>query len=317
MKIMTKTFTKLVLATGFLFFISPLSFSSELSAEELLARMASAGRSLNYSGVFTYEDGGGTVEALKIKHSVIDGVEHEEISHLNGPARNYALPKKDSGCESVGSKLLMAGGSSFKPNANYNYSVRGESRIGGREVDLLKVLPKDEFRYGLTLGLDKETGLLLLAVVASPRKLLERVQFTSLSIDEPASEGSSSSQAAEAENELGSDCPETQTKSASPLAPTWLPPGFTLAAYTYAPKTGHVETYTDGLVSFSVTVQPQVERSNEALQGEAQRGATVIHLALVAVDKVLVQATVIGEIPPGTANRILRSLRPPSKGQNE
>ena len=205
----------------------------------------------------------------------------------------------------MGSLLLMGSGSSFKPNPNYDYSVRGRNRVAGRVVDLLRVLPKDQYRYGFTLGLDQETGLMLFAVVRSPKRILERVQFTSLNISSPP--------ASEPPADKPS-CKDLQVTSESPLAPTWVPNGFTLAAYTYSEKTGHVETYTDGLVSFSLTVQNRLAKSKEALQGEAQRGATVIKLALVAVENAPVQITIVGEIPPGTANRILRSVRPAQRG---
>ncbi|MBX2859032.1 MAG: MucB/RseB C-terminal domain-containing protein [Cellvibrionaceae bacterium] len=287
--------------------VGPQCFAAEReSAEVLLARMAEASRSLNYSGTFTYEDGAGSVESLAITHKVQEGVEIERIAHLNGPPRVFSLPQKSSNCESVGSLLLKGDGAAFKPNPNYAYSVRGRNRVAGRIVDLLRVIPKDELRYGFTLGLDVETGLMLFAVVRSPKRILERVQFTSLNL-----QGGESSNAQLAKN---TPCQELRVISRSPLAPTWVPDGFALAGYTYSEKTGHVETYTDGLVSFSVTVQTRLAESNEALQGEAQRGATVIKLALVAVENVPVQITIVGEIPPATANRILRLVRPSNKG---
>lgn len=288
-------------------FIVPQGYATELkSAEALLARMAEASRSLNYSGTFTYEDGAGSVESLAITHKVQQGVEIEHIAHLNGPPRVFTLPPKSANCESVGSLLLKGGNGAFKSNPNYEYSVRGRNRVAGRYVDLLRVIPKDEFRYGFTLGLDEETGLMLFALVRSPKRVLERVQFTSLNLL-----GREHSDVSPVED---SECQDLQVISQSPLAPTWVPDGFTLAGYTHSEKTGHVETYTDGLVSFSVTVQTRLSQSNEALQGEAQRGATVIKLALVAVENVPVQITIVGEIPPATANRILRLVRPANKG---
>ena len=64
----------------------PLPALSEVkSAAALLARMAKASRTLNYSGTFTYEDGAGSVESLTVSHTVDQGIEIERIAHLNGP----------------------------------------------------------------------------------------------------------------------------------------------------------------------------------------------------------------------------------------
>ena len=136
------------------------------SVTNVLKRMAEANRQLSYQGVFSYEHGG-ALKTVKVFHSVRDGQEFERIVHLNGPRREVVRRGNDLNCQRLGDALLRgvslssAGLDRNHIENYYNLYLKGEDRIAGRDVDVVHVVPKDTFRYGYALGIDKETGLLL------------------------------------------------------------------------------------------------------------------------------------------------------------
>ncbi len=94
--------------------------------------------------------------------------------------------------------------------------------------------------------------------------------------------------------------------------PAWLPPGFTLSNQQVQalPDSDALITsqiYSDGLASFTLFVEPLgQDRLVEDLR--AQLGPTVaVSRRLMAADNPFL-ATVVGEIPPRTAERIADSL---------
>jgi sigma-E factor negative regulatory protein RseB len=192
----------------------------------------------------------------------------------------------------------------------YDLVVAGESRVAGRDAVVISLSPKDQYRYGFELHLDKETGLPLKSLLLDDHgRLLERLQYTRLQTDSPSA----------ALLQASANCkPVLQvTGKKSANAPVdwrsdWLPPGFELTHSNVrksAQSKGNVTSlmYEDGLARFSVFLEPL--DGAQASDTRTQLGPTVAVSRRLNTPKGEVMATVVGEIPIGTAERIALSMR--------
>ena len=280
----------------------------------LLAQMASAIKSTSYSGEFTYEHGS-RLETYRLVHQVTEGRELESLQRLTG--KNSLVSRSgDAGCGTIG-RYLLAGarlasseGDMYGLERFYHISTVGVDRIAGRQAWVVQLVPVDDYRFGLVLAIDRETYLLLRHVVFDARKkvALERIQFASLELGEVAS-------ATENATEVSSERCITDTYTPdghSPWKPTWLPPGFILTGYEYHDKDGHMETYTDGVSSFSVFVKQGLDGSPEEdriQQGVSSRGASMALITSRSLGGQPRQISVVGEIPLSAAQKISLSVR--------
>ncbi len=262
------------------------------SVTNALKKMAEANRQLSYQGVYSYEFGG-ALKTVRVFHSVRNGQEFERIVHLNGPKREVIRRGNNLSCQRLGDALLR--GASFLSSGihrghietYYNLYLKGDERVAGREVSMVHVVPKDSFRYGYALGIDKKTGLLLQSMlIANNKKVLERFQFVDISIGtlvddmslEPTNKEHhlASMEALPCVDEKG----EIVTDANQYWQASWVPPGFALSGYQVSPDARR-ETlvFTDGLAVFSVFVDKEAVVSIPSMQ--AQRGATVAFLSHV------------------------------------
>ena len=287
-------------------------------AQDWLKRLGQAEQQHSYQGTFVYERNG-SFSTHSIWHRVQDGKVRERLMQLDGSAQEVI--RTDGRTECVTGKLASALGDvtavparqfdAQKLNDWYSVTKQGDSRVAGRPVVVISLAPRDQHRYGFELYLDRETGLPLKSLLLNDKgQLLERYQFTSLVTTPPD------------ENQLtpaGTCRPVTVADTAAPVADTahawhsdWLPPGFEQVSSTVHrdPRTKSEVTsllYDDGLTRFSVFLEP--------LQGAAVPDARVQLGPTAAVTRHLstpqgdMMATVVGEIPLGTAERIALSMR--------
>lgn len=293
------------------------------SADQLLSRLSHTLQEKNYRGLFTYEYGG-TLDTLEIVHLVQDGREYERIQHLNGPERAVVREGRSIGCVSTAAQLLRGGllaprHNSAQLHQYYDFSLGGTERVAGRPATVVRLVPKDSYRYGLTLSVDKASGFpVKTLVVTENRRVLERIQFVELDmgIDPGAIDTSGQGDLA-----VQASCDEEQKASAGTAAAQelpagvlqwqaqWLPQGFVLSERSYSDADGHHLTYTDGLASFSVFVTHADSRS-PVKPGLAQRGATVALMIVLPLQEQPVNVAVVGEIPPATAEQVALAMRP-------
>jgi len=300
---------------------------TEPSAEKILARLTYAMRTENYRGVFTYEHGG-SLETIDVSHAVVNNIENERYILLNGPTRTLNRDGRTASCESLGGRMVRGAmlatgsGKALHFNEYYHLYYKGYDRVAGRKVAVVQLLPKDNDRYGMSLGVDVESGVLLKVLVVSRSKVLERMQFvafdhnpewdseelesfTSVEPDQPCVEVATERKSAEAGASAGVD----------KWMPSWVPVGFTRANSRWTEQDGLVHTYTDGLSSFSVFVNPELVPENEDVQqiprGMAQRGATLILMDLRRAEEQVVHLSLVGEVPETAAVRILQSISTP------
>ncbi|MBL4566658.1 MAG: MucB/RseB C-terminal domain-containing protein [Porticoccus sp.] len=289
------------------------------SVTKLLQRMSEANRQLSYQGVFTYEHGG-ALKTVKAYHSVRDGQEFERIIHLSGPKREVVRRGSNLDCQRLGDAMLRSSPVGLSDISrghienNYSLYKRGEDRVAGRDVDIIHVVPKDSFRYGYALGLDKETGLLLQSMlIGNDKRVLERFQFVDITIgslvDDMVLEPTSSDH-----HQVSTDvspCLDEKgnisSESTRHWLSSWLPPGFALSGYHTDPDNGR-ETliYTDGLAVFSVFIDSGDVLNAPTMQ--AQRGATVAFLSHIEYARSKYIVCVVGEIPIETAKKVSQSI---------
>ena len=287
-------------------------------AQDWLKRLGQAEQQHSYQGTFVYERNG-SFSPHSIWHRVQDGKVRERLMQLDGAAQEVI--RADGRTECVTGKMVSGPGDvsavsarqldTQKLNDWYAVTKTGDSRVAGRPVAVISLTPRDQHRYGFELYLDRETGLPLKSLLLNDKgQLLERFQFTSLETTTPD------------DSELkptGLCRPVATADTAAPVVNTahawhsdWLPPGFEQISSTVRrdPRTKSEVTsllYDDGLTRFSVFLEP--------LQGTAVPDARVQLGPTVAVSRHLTTpqgdmiATVVGEIPLGTAERIALSMR--------
>lgn len=279
------------------------------SAEALLAEMSRALRELNYSGTFSFEHGG-MLETLKLVHRVVDGEEVEWLEHLNGPVRNLERRGLKPTCLTLSERLARGNFQSEVIAFNglsqhYHFSIKGKQRVAGRQARVLHVVPRDEYRYGYTLFLDEVTSLPLLTMTLNNRRrVLERMQFSQLLVGDKAEQpGSGAAQM----KQVGSDICDYMMDSQARWSLGWVPSGFVLTSFNKHDDKGESLSFTDGLSTFSVFLQPQSETLS--YQGNAQRGASVVVMQQLRNNESGYTVSVVGEIPVVTAERVAASVQ--------
>ncbi len=287
------------------------------SVDELLVRASKALQEKNYQGRFTYEFGS-TLETLEIVHVVKDGVEYERITHLNGPEREFLRNGRKHDCVTTGGFLLRGGliphvGGTISLAQNYHFYIRGRDRIAGREAEVVQVVPKDEYRYGMTLAVDTVSGLPLMSLTTvSNKSAIERFQFIDLAVDGAISTEELSPVADQYALLDGAKIPCSKLSQTLPIwSAEWVPPGFVLSQAT-ANEEGDVLTYTDGIASFTLFIEP-LANGTDFKQGMARRGATIALMTSVAAAQRQVGVILVGEVPVATAQQVVSSVaaKPP------
>ena len=283
-----------------------------------LARMAVAERQHSYQGTFVYERNG-SFSTHGIWHRVDpNGQVRERLLQLDGSAQEVVRidgrPQCASGAPAQqlvdGAPLGLRQLNAEQLAAHYEMRVVGESRVAGRQAVVLQMRPRDQYRYGFELHLDRLTALPLKSLLLSEQgQLLERFQFTQLDTLTPLSEQSLRPDV----SCLPIQMPPAALASVNHWQSSWLPPGFNLlAAREQAdPVSGATVAWLlfgDGLARFSVFMQPL--QGETVMDARMQLGPTAVvskHMQAADGDFMV---TVVGEIPPGTAERVALAIRP-------
>ncbi|MBS7843561.1 MucB/RseB C-terminal domain-containing protein [Pseudomonas fluorescens] len=287
-------------------------------AQDWLTRLGRAEQQQSFKGTFVYERNG-SFSTHDIWHRVQDGQVRERLLQLDGSAQEVV--RLDGRTQCVSGTLVAGLGNSRdapsraldpqKLNQFYELAVIGKSRVAGRNAIIVSITPRDQYRYGFELHLDRETALPLKSLLLNDQgQLLERFQFTRLDTSLPDDH----------DLQPGSDCtPVSVAKTQAPQAQSveawhleWLPPGFQLSNSSVRKDTQTKATveslmYEDGLARFSVFLEPISDVS--VTETRTQLGPTVaVSRRLNTVDGEMM-VTVVGEIPIGTAERIALSVR--------
>jgi sigma-E factor negative regulatory protein RseB len=316
----------------------PRAEAAEPTARDLLERMTEALATRDYDGLFMHTAGQQS-ETMRIVHRMDKGRSVERLVSLDGsgreivrtpgevhlymPDRRVVLvePREDEGSLL---KALPAPGPRL--DALYTLDLSEGHRLLGREVVVVDVRPRDQYRYGYRLWLDQKTAMPLRSeVVNESGATVEAILFTRLEIDgaidpkdlQPAVDTTGFQWIRAGRR--------TEPRVAGPPVAGWLPrkmpPGFRLVVTRSQPVPGspipmqHL-IFSDGFASVSVFIEPAPEKGpappESATVGSANAFTTQVSGHVV---------TAVGEVPAKTVRDIATSLAPvepdPSPGPTE
>ncbi|MEE3184056.1 MAG: MucB/RseB C-terminal domain-containing protein [Pseudomonadota bacterium] len=301
---------------------------AERSALEWLDVMNRAFRTLDYDGVFSYQSGAG-LTTLRLVHVVIDGIEHERIIHLDGARREFVrrgreitriLQPKDKILELEKAVPPTPFVQAFSSRLDaigdvYKVELNGSGRVAGRRAIRLRIVPRDEDRYGVGIWLDHATGLLLRYERYDLQgSRLEGFQFGHLTI------GDIPRTAVIPEEHAGAVTTKWKLESRGEFPversmhwrPQWVPRGFDRYRSNISPAMRDRDRvdatiYTDGFATFSVFVQAMPNR--RVVNFERRNGATALVTRTLQGPMGKNQlVTVVGEVPAATARKIATDM---------
>ncbi len=300
-----------------------LSFSAAAQAPqgaELLTQMTASVRGLDYQGSFVYQHAG-RIDTLRVFHAG-GAREQERLISLNGPRNEVIRNGNDVTCIQADDSAIVYTSTSGRgllplvPEAttteiydHYTIRLDGSDRVAGYAADIVNVLPRDAFRYGYRLWLEKSTRLLLRSIVTDQKQVpVEQFMFVSLDIGKTP-----------ADTDLVPRQRELLTTTAAPAdeinlrrPPAWKafnpPAGFTLRSARQSANAvagaQHL-VYSDGLASVSVYVEP-MDAKIDLPTTLASRGT----LNIYSFSKDSWRFTVLGDVPAATVTAIAESLGP-------
>lgn len=161
-----------------------------------LVRMSEAVRQTTYSGVIVYNSAE-RMETLRVLHEYRDGAVRERLTSLTGDQREIFRTNNEVICVLPHQKVITVDqraheAASLLPtlrrdnidtlNERYAFENIGVERVADRQCIGVRVMPRDDMRYGYEYWLDKETYLPLRVVVLAPDgQRLEQLMFTDVS----------------------------------------------------------------------------------------------------------------------------------------
>lgn len=300
------------------------------SPADWLDRMGRAIEQLNFRGTMVHNYRG-EADSLRIVHRVADGVVTERITTLEEGGREIIRSNGEVTCIFPDQKMILVehqeqleqGSSpvmgqlpSFMEfdDDSYDVVMLGPGRAAGRDCEVLSVHPRDGFRYGYRLWIDRATSMLLKSQLMDGQdEVVEEIVFTEIRFPEQIS-------AREVQPSLEIDTftwakPEPILSRQIRLEDVdWrakdLPPGFVLTAVRARNATqdqGPMEqlVYSDGLASVSVFIETGVSVSDKA-EGLSQIGAARAYTTTLETCLI----TAVGDVPERTARMIALSIRP-------
>ncbi|HEV2702544.1 MAG TPA: MucB/RseB C-terminal domain-containing protein [Steroidobacteraceae bacterium] len=297
-----------------------------------LNRMNAALTTRNYEGVFSHWQNG-KVETLRIVHRVTDGAVNERLESLDGSGRQFVRDGAQLTCylpdqrkvlvEKAPQSLMPAGLPRFDAGMTQFYQLdnQGTMRQMGQKAELIAVTPRDGFRYGYRLWIQRSSGMpLKTELIDTNGNTIEEIVFSSLSLPHHIADE-------EFKPHLSTTGFEWLRDDAAPAvsaeAPeVWnnapLPPGFHLAAQTAQMMPGVAEpvthlVFSDGVATVSVFIQTEVFHNAPRQVGvaTAQMGSSSAFTSVQSGHKYVA----LGEVPPVTVRFIIEGLMHQAAGQ--
>ncbi|ENM4019768.1 sigma-E factor regulatory protein RseB [Vibrio cholerae] len=309
---------KLLISALTLFCVnSTAAFADEEPAEALLYQMNEASQHLNYelSYILVKKN---SIEPLLYRHARQNDQQLAHLVYLSGPVRevirrgdevSYIEPGVEpftieSG-NMVAPTIPMLNADVAELSRYYDFVKVGRAREAGAACQVLRVVPKDGLRYSYVVWVDEKSHLPLRAdLLDRDGEVLEQYRTISFSVSERLAEimaGLNKVQLPEVLKLPKGSVQETFWQV------TWVPDGFQamdLNRYRMAMTERLVESqmYSDGLFNFSVYVSAS---DNYSLKGQLVRqGRRTLHSVVKGENEI----SVVGDIPPATAQRIAQSV---------
>lgn len=290
----------------------------------LLNKMSQAGRDLNYDGVFVYRRGS-QIETMRIIHkSGVNGV-YERLVSLTGNAREVVRDNVEVKCYYPENKKVVVENSrlgklisTYLPSPVqsisefYSFDLAGSERVAGKDAWIVNVRPKDKYRYGYQIWIDKQSKLLLKSELKNQLGVtLEQILFAKLDvlnhIDDYLLKPSISATDYKWYKHVKDDV--NNSINGKRWSATWMPTGFSKSdhsrqtAITNQMPVEHL-VYSDGLAMVSIFVEKVAEKP-EANLGSINFGGVNAY----AIHTDGYQITAVGEVPKTTVKQMADSVK--------
>ncbi len=292
---------------------------ADRAALEWLDKMSRSLRLVSYQGVVTLQRGD-EMQMMQVSHSVDGGSSFERLTELTGQGAQVERVSHPIDCVHPGDRMLRMESLLETDRCGiaqrYRFSVADGERVAGRNAVRIKIKPRDMYRFGYVMALDRDTGLLLKSqTISHGHTILETMQFAHLSVSDVISAAGDPAAGDPAVTGIDvvhkaqhphSDGAMVASSVARAWMVGWLPRGFT--ATDAALGNNGRRTYTDGLAVFSVFLE---DLNVEIRPGEGliKQGGTTTYTRGMSIAGQPVLVTVIGEVPVNTARIVADSVR--------
>jgi len=314
-----------LLALGLLFPMLVLAAEPLEETEAWLQKMQRAAHTLNYEGTFVYGHDN-NLSSMRIIHRADAQGEQERLIALDGSGREVVRNDDRVTCIMPDTQSVVVESKrprkQFPPAfpmrihnlvAIYRFRLAGEQQVAGRTTQRIDIQPRDAYRYGHHLWIDRKTGLLLKThLVDKQGRPVEEFMFTRIRFlkkvpDEWLQPAVDASRFARYE---ARQAPQQALDNPPEVIIGWMPPGFheDLQQMQRLPASTHpVEhlVYSDGLASVSLFLEEEVERDTANLVGATRMGAVNAHGRSLGDYHV----TVVGEVPHITVKKISTAVK--------
>lgn len=284
-----------------------------------MARMGEALTGLDYHGELVYSHAG-QIETLRVFHASGPDGGRERLVTLSGGGAPREVIRAGGQVTSVGTgprpAIYADTIATARPlgalhaidaqalHAHYLLALGPTERVAGLETQRVQVLPRDAYRYGYQLWLERETGLPLKTVrVGVDGRPVELLMFTRIALRERPSEADLAGAGVGGASQTRLELPQSGTAAPANWRVIEPPTGFAL---TLQPARGGASehlVYSDGLASVSVYVEP-LTATVPAFSGPASRGSVNLYGRVIAGH----QITVLGDVPAATVERFAQGV---------
>jgi sigma-E factor negative regulatory protein RseB len=293
------------------------AFADSSPAEALLLNMNQASQNLSYelSYILIRKNG---IEPLLYRHAV-DGTQSlAHLIYLSGPVRevikrgdevSYIEPGNEpftvKSTSMVAPTIPLLNTDVSQLSQYYDFVNIGRGREAGTACQVIRIVPKDGLRYSYIMWVGESNHLPLRAdLVDRDGEVIEQYRTISYSVSEKLAQLMVGLNEAQLPAVLS--LPSSELKN-SYWSVDWVPNGFEsqeLSRYRMAMTEKVVENqlFSDGLFSFSVYV---TDSDNQSLKEQLVRqGRRTLHSVVKGTNEI----SVVGDIPPATAQRIAQSV---------
>lgn len=282
---------------------------TDAAALAWIAKMSDGVLRHSYQGVVTLQRDD-DMQVMQVSRQIGDSAAYETLTQLTGQGAHIRRSGHPLDCVHPGHQLLSLGADLEAGRCDitefYQFSVAEGERVAGRQAVRILIQPRDMYRHGYLMSLDRETGLLLKTeVLGRGNQTLEKFQFANIAYDaEPVPPTD-----VDVVHHAGH--PDPGKANGRVLLPAswtlnWLPKGF-VATDAAQGRVGR-RTYTDGLAVFSIFLE-DLDREIRPGEGLVRSGGTMSYTRGLNLEGQPVLVTVIGEIPVNTARMVADSIR--------
>ncbi|MFC3022521.1 sigma-E factor regulatory protein RseB [Vibrio zhugei] len=293
------------------------AFADTVSAKALLHQMSQASQQLNYelSYILIKKN---SIEPLLYRHAHEKDQQFAHLLYLSGPVREVIRRGNEISYIEPGVKpftivshhmvaplIPMLNSKIDELSDYYDFVNIGRDREAGTPCNVIRIVPKDGLRYSYVLWVGEHSHLPLRAdLVSRDGEVLEQYRTISYSVSDKLVKIMSGLE--NVHLPAVSDIPNSRVEQA-PWKVTWVPDGFkSLEINRYrmviTDRVVENQMFSDGLFNFSVYVSKKDEHSlSNQLIRQGRR-------TLQTVTQGQYEISVVGDLPPRTAQRIAKSV---------